>query len=114
VDCDTHTEGVFANIYPCDGAIFKDKGNDAFFIFDLGENVRAQVQFSTDPSFTTIAATSGNKLIKKQWWRASGKAWKKIKKLVPPGEAVYWRVLARDDKDAESFTAPFVFHTPVP
>src|SRR4029078_12156467 len=93
LDCDTATEAVFASLYPCDGAIFKDRGSDAFFIFDLGENVRAQVQFSTDPSFATIWATIGNKFFKKQWWHASGKAWKKIKKLVAPGEAVYWRVL---------------------
>ena len=111
IDCDTHTHGDFANIYPCDGARFVDKGNDAFFIWDLGDNVRAMVQFSTDPAFTTIAKTSG-KFIKKQFWRASGKTWKRIKKLVASGEAVYWRVLARDLNDVETTTAPYAFHVP--
>ena len=110
LDCDTHTEGVFANLYPCDGARFGDRGNDAFFIWDLGTNVRAQVQFSTDESFTTVAASS--KFVRKQWWRASGKTWKKIKKLVKPGEAVYWRVLARDEAGAETVSDPFVLFVP--
>lgn len=112
VDCDTHTSGVFANLYPCDGARFKNQGSDAFFIWDLGENIRSQVQFSTDPAFTTIAKTSGNKFLKKQFWRASGKTWKKIKKLAPSGEAVYWRILGRDVANVETTTAPFVFFVP--
>jgi hypothetical protein len=112
LDCDTHTPGDFASLYPCDGARFEDQGNDAFFIWDLGTNIRAQVQFSTDPAFTSIARTSGNKFLKKQFWRASGKNWKKIKKLVPPGEAVYWRVLGRDVDDVETTTAPVAFYVP--
>jgi outer membrane protein assembly factor BamA len=72
----------------------------------------SQVQFATDPSFATIVKTSGNKFIKKKFWHASGKTWKKIKKLVSPGEAVYWRILAQDVDDAETTSAPFVFFVP--
>jgi hypothetical protein len=113
LDCDTtHTHGVFANIYPCDGARFVNSGNDAFFMWDPGTNFRVQVQFATDPSFTTIVKTSGNQFLKKKFWHATGKTWKKIKKLVPPGEAVYWRILGRDVDDVETTSAPFVFFVP--
>src|SRR5262249_24469004 len=65
IGCDTHTNGVFANLYPCDGARFVDKGSDAFFIWDLGDSIGAQVQFWIDPAFTTIAKTNGSKFPKK-------------------------------------------------
>src|SRR5205814_7243374 len=112
LDCDTHTPGVFANIYPCNGARMNDKGNDAFFIWDLGGNLREQVQFSTDPTFATIAMTSGKKLLKRKFFHATDKTWKKIKKLAPSGGVVYWRVLGKDADGVETATAPYSFFVP--
>lgn len=116
IECDTGSDGTFANIYPCNDTVLSAPARDMIFHFDRGDNLRVQVQLSTDPNFTTISMTSakkGKKFLRTSFWFAKKKAFKKIKSIGPPGTAVYWRVLAEATGDEEPVTTtPFVLHLP--
>jgi len=114
--CDAGGDGTFSNVYPCDGVSFSSSAKDAFFQWGMASNVKFQVQFSTDPSFATIATTSakltGVQWITKQYFYLGSSGWNKIKKLGPAGGAIYWRMLGRDKDKHETTTAPYMFHLP--
>jgi hypothetical protein len=113
--CDMHFDNSFTNIYPCDGAVMTSQAKDATFQWDEGTNIKGQVQISTDPTFATInltSASSGSKFTTNQFWFANNSKWKKVLKLGPTGTPIYWRVLARDATNAETFSDPFVFYLP--
>ena len=116
LDCDTGASGDFADIYPCPGARLTALTKNIFFQWNLGSNLRAQVQISTDPAFATISLTSASdrQFLPKDrvYWLAGARKWKKIKKLGSSGAPVYWRVLATDGEGNETSTQPFVFYLP--
>jgi hypothetical protein len=84
LDCDPPPTASSRTSIPATGSL-RDTANDAFFIWDLGTNVRAQVQSRpTLPS--RRSSRQREQVLKKQFWHATRKTWKKIKKLVPSGQ----------------------------
>ncbi len=118
--CDA-SPGVLANLYPCDGAVFKAAAAPPTFQWedDVASGLSFQVQFSADPSFTTIDFSSKNssqKFIPARNWKPGKKKWKKILALGVGGSPVYWRVQQRQKSSGtppvDTFSAPTLFIAP--
>lgn len=119
IDCNPPVDGEpVRNIYPCNGAVMKGKGKDAFFQWEPGSNQHGTVQIATDLAFARCEDPDAEGTCLKgkdrtqPFWHAPKDFWKKVKNLGTEGTPVYWRVRLKDVDGNVTTTTPFVFLIP--
>ena len=114
IPCADSPSGL-SNLYPCDGAVIGARAARMDFLW-MGDpmltGLKFQVQFSTDPNFLSVQASSKSSeeaFLSGEHWKPSASLWKRIRRLGADGVPVYWRVVQRQKGSTDKPSSPFSF-----